>query len=213
MNGANKRLTLSNGPSVRSRFDVTSDMILEGIVTTMNEDESTNISPMGPIVDRDLSGMLLRPYQTSTTFANLKRLGEGVFHVTDDVELLARCAVGAIEPVPELMPAAAVRGQILCDCCRWYAFRVIEIDDSQPRTEINCQIVDRGRVRDFLGFNRAKHAVVEAAILATRLGLLPHQEILEEIARLSVIVEKTAGDQEHRAFEFLRDYIQATTSK
>lgn len=188
-------------------------MILEGIVTTTNNDETTNISPMGPVVDRDLTQLRLRPYQTSTTYANLKRVGEGVFHVTDDVELLARSAVGVIDPLPDLQPAESVRGQILCDCCRWYAFRVREIDDRQPRTEIDCEIVDQGRLRDFFGFNRAKHAVVEAAILATRVDLLPQQEILEQVAQLSLIVDKTAGDQEQRAFEFLREHIQAMMSK
>jgi hypothetical protein len=188
-------------------------MILEGIVTTINDDGSTNISPMGPVVDRDLTRLRLRPYQTSTTYTNLRRLGEGVFHVTDDVELLARCAVGAVDPTPELKSAESVRGRILADCCRWYAFRVSQIDDRQPRTEIDCEIVARGRLRDFFGFNRAKHAVVEAAILATRVDLLPHQEILAQFAQLSVIVDKTAGDQEHRAFDFLREYIQTATSQ
>lgn len=187
-------------------------MILEGIVTTINDDESTNISPMGPIVDRHLSRLRLRPYQTSTTYKNLRRFGEGVFHVTDDVELLARCAVGAIDPLPDMMAAESVQGRILSDCCRWYAFRVSRIDDRHARTEIECQIVDRGRVRDFFGFNRAKHAVVEAAILATRVDLLPKPEILDQFDRLAVIVDKTAGDQEKRAFEFLRQYLQDKTT-
>ena len=45
-------------------------MILEAIVTTINEDGSTNISPMGPTVTADLSQFVLRPFDTSTTFAN-----------------------------------------------------------------------------------------------------------------------------------------------
>ena len=49
-------------------------MILEGIVTTLNEDDSVNISPMGPLVDETFSRFLLRPYQTSTTYKNLKRV-------------------------------------------------------------------------------------------------------------------------------------------
>ena len=35
--------------------------------------------------------------------------------------------------------------------------------------------------REFFGFNRAKHAVLEAAILATRVELLPADEILSEL--------------------------------
>ena len=68
-------------------------------------------------------------------------------------------------------------------------------------------MVDRGTLRDFFGFNRAKHAVIEAAILATRIGILPAAEIRSELERLAAPVEKTAGEQERRAFAFLQDYI------
>lgn len=182
-------------------------MILEGIVTTLNDDGSANISPMGPHVDRDISQLQLRPYKTSTTYQNLKRTGQGVLHVTDDVELLARAAVSQLPP-PPLIPATSVEGAILKDCCRWYAFRVVSLNDSEDRTTIDCEVVDQGRVRDFFGFNRAKHAVVEAAILATRIDFLPGDEINEQLRRLATLVEKTAGEQERRAFKFLQSYVR-----
>ncbi len=183
-------------------------MILEGIVTTINEDDTTNIAPMGPEVDRSITRLCLRPYQDSTTLGNLRRSGEGVFHVTDDVELLARAAVGNVDPLPSLIQATAVRGRILAEACRWYAFRVRNLEECSPRAVADCQIVDSGRLRDFFGFNRAKHAVVEAAILATRLRWIPREEILAQMEQLAVLVEKTAGDQERRAFEFLLAYVQ-----
>ena len=185
-------------------------MILEGIVTTINDDGTTNISPMGPAVDVSMSWLILRLYQSSTTYHNLKRSGEGVLHVTDDVELLARAAIGRVDPLPELLEAEAVQGRILADACRWYAFRVRSLDESNQRAEIVCDVVDRGRLRDFFGFNRAKHAVVEAAILATRTAILPRDEILQEYKRLAVIVEKTASEQERRAFSLLDDFVQKT---
>lgn len=182
--------------------------ILEGIVTTLNEDGTANISPMGPFVDEGMTRLLLRPYQTSTTYRNLKRTGEGVLHVTDDVELIARTAVGRLESPPRLLPAPQVAGKILADACRWYEFRVMQLDDSQPRTEIEAEVVGQGRMRDFFGFNRAMHAVLEAAILATRIEWLPAEEILADFQRLAVPVEKTAGDRERRAFAFLQQYVR-----
>ena len=80
-------------------------ILLEGIVTTLNVDGSPHIAPMGPIVDAEINWLRLRPFQTSTTFTNLKRSGEGVFHVTDAVDLLARAAVGQIKELPRLLPA------------------------------------------------------------------------------------------------------------
>ncbi len=184
-------------------------MILEGIVTTINRDGTTNISPMGPEVDASFATFTLKPYQTSQTYQNLKRHGEGVLHVTDDVELLAQAAVKQIASPPALQSAQGINGMILADACRWYAFRVVDLDDSAARTTIRCEVVDRGRFRDFFGFNRAKHAVVEAAILATRTAVLPAEEIRTELSRLAIIVEKTAGPQERRAFALLQRYVEA----
>ncbi|MCG8586403.1 MAG: DUF447 family protein [Pirellulales bacterium] len=187
-------------------------MIIEGIVTTVNSDGSTNISPMGPIVDAEMNHLRLRPFNTSTTYKNLKRTGEGVFHVTDDVMLLARAAVGQIDVEPELICLDAIKSPVLADACRWYAFRVIDIDDTEERVSMNVDVVERGVLREFCGFNRAKHAVVEAAILATRVDFLPHGEILAELDRLAAPVEKTAGTQEREAFAFLNRYILAKVS-
>ncbi len=182
-------------------------MILEGMVTTVAADGTVNVAPMGPSVDASMERFLLRPFRTARTYHNLKAHGEGVLHVTDDVLLLARAALGPVEPPPRLMPARRVRGAILADCCRYYEFRVTALDDRDERTRIEAAVVASGRVRDFFGFNRAKHAVVEAAILATRTDFLPLDEILGEYRKLGVIVDKTGGEQEKQAFTFLRAHV------
>ena len=105
-------------------------MILEGLVTTVSGDGLVNLAPMGPIVDQDMSTLILRPFQTSTTFANLMEHPEGVFHVTDDVLLLARAAIGTVDPLPEMFPAEDVAGQVVAGACRWYEFRIEDADTS-----------------------------------------------------------------------------------
>lgn len=181
-------------------------MILEGVVTTLDPQGGLNVAPMGPKVEGTLDRFVLRPFKTSTTFGNLKANGEGVLHVTDDVLLLARTAIGL--PVdPETRPAEVVRGRILADACRYYEFRVVELDDREDRSTIVVETVAQGRLRDFFGLNRAKHAVVEAAILATRVDFLPLKEILADYRKLAVLVEKTGGKAEEEAFALLRDYV------
>jgi hypothetical protein len=182
-------------------------MLLESIVTTLNDNGTPHVAPMGPIVDAGFTRLLLRPYHTSVTYQNLKRAYEGVLHVTDDVELFARAAVGQLAELPRLVPAKAVRGVILENACRWYAFRVISIDDRDERTEILAETVDQGRQRDFFGFNRAKHAVIEAAILATRLDFLEAGHVQAEFDRLAGPIAKTGGHQERDAFNFLKQYV------
>lgn len=184
-------------------------MILEGIVTTLNPDGSINVAPMGPRVeDQSFARFVLRPYRSSTTYRNLKALGEGVLHVTDDVLLLARAAIGPVTDVP-CRPADVVNGRILLDACRYHEFRVVSLDGGDDRVTIVAETVATGRFRDFFGLNRAKHAVVEAAILATRVAFLPRAEILAEYVKLATLVEKTGGIAEHQAFSLLRNHIES----
>jgi hypothetical protein len=182
-------------------------MILEGIVTSLAADGGVNIAPMGPRVDAAMDRFLLRPYRTSQTYRNLKAHGEGVLHVTDNVLLLAQAAMGMVDPPPELVPAHRIHGFVLSDACRFYEFRVRSIDDRADRIAIEVDVVHTGRLRDFFGFNRAKHAVVEAAILATRAEFLPLDEIETEYRKLAVLVGKTGGAQEQQAFAFLQEHI------
>ena len=56
-------------------------MILEGIVTSLDERGELNIAPMGPLVDESMVTLRLRPFKTSQTYQNLKVRPCGVFHV------------------------------------------------------------------------------------------------------------------------------------
>ncbi len=191
-------------------------MILEGIVTTLSLDGALNIAPMGPHVDPDLvlARFVLRPFRSSTTYQNLRSRGEGVFHVTDDVLLLAQTAIGvAPVPSPRTGPAGVVNGQILLDACRYHEFRVVELDEREDRATITVETVAQGRMRDFFGFNRAKHAVVEAAILATRTDWLPLGEILDEFRKLAVPVDKTGGPRERAAFTLLHRHVRQAAAR
>lgn len=183
-------------------------MILEGIVTTVSPVGAVNIAPMGPLVGTEMDRLVLRPFRTAQTYRNLKAHGQGVFHVTDDVLLLAQAALGPVQPSPSLIPAKEVQGFVLQDACRYYEFVVRKLDDQEERTWIEADVVHTGRLRDFFGFNRAKHAVVEAAILATRTAFLPMEEIVTEFDRLAVLVEKTGGEQEKQAFALLRRHLE-----
>jgi hypothetical protein len=182
-------------------------VILEGIVTTVSPEGTLNIAPMGPKVDPPMCRFLLRPFRTSTTYRNLKATGEGVLHVTDDVLLLARTAIG-VPAEAATRPAEVVAGRILVDTCRYYEFRVVDFNDRDERTTLVAETVAEGRVRDFFGLNRAKHAVVEASILATRTSLLPLEEIFADFQKLAPLVEKTGGPLEKEAFSLLTEYLR-----
>ena len=183
-------------------------MILEGIVTTLDRQGELNVAPMGPLVDEAFAALELRPYKTSRTYQNLKARPQGVFHVVDDVLLLAQAAIGELAELPETFAARRITGRVLASTCRWYEFEIDECDESHDRTRFSARVVHAERLRDFFGFNRAKHAVLEGAIAATRLHLIPAEEVAKEFDRLRVIVHKTAGPREIEAFELLERYIR-----
>lgn len=183
-------------------------MILEGLVTTLGPG-GPHVAPMGPRVDEDFRAFTLKPFKTSTTYNNLRAHPEGVLHVTDDVLLLARAAVGRADPFPPHAPAAVVDGVVLTGCCRAFEFRVTRVDDTSERAELRAEVVRTVTLRDFWGFNRAKHAVLEAAVLATRLHFLDAAEVAAEFGKLRVLVDKTGGPAEHEAFAFLDGYRAA----
>ena len=54
------------------------------------------------------------------------------------------------------------------------------------------------RKKKYDGHNRAKAAIIEACILASRVKLLKKKKILDELNYLSIGVEKTAGNLEKK---------------
>jgi hypothetical protein len=180
-------------------------VIIESILTSMDADGAINFAPMG--VEWGEETIVLKPFLETTTFRNVRATGAAVVNLTDDVMLFAQGAIAS--PQFPWVPATVVRGAVLEAACSWRELEVVSIDDTPPRSRIETRVVHRGSRREFLGFNRARHAVLEAAILATRTHLLPAEDIRAEYARLQVIVDKTAGTREREAMAMLTDYVRS----
>lgn len=180
-------------------------MIIETIVTTMDPEGAVNFAPMG--VEWGEEVIVLKPFLETTTFRNVSATRVAVVNLTDDVMLFAQGAISS--PRFPAGPAAVVRGRVLEAACSWREVEVTAMDDTPPRSRIETRVVHRGVRREFLGFNRARHAVLEAAILATRTHLLPAEQIRSEYERLQVIVDKTAGPREREAMALLTEYVRS----
>jgi len=102
-----------------------------------------------------------------------------------------------------------VRGWRLDDVCRAYEFEVDAVDASQERLRLSARIVAVHEGRPFRGLNRGVHAVVEGAILVTRLHLLGRDEVARRFRDLAVLVEKTGGAREREAFALLETRVAA----
>jgi hypothetical protein len=180
-------------------------VILETIVTTIDAGGGINFAPMG--VEWGDETIVLKPFLETTTFRNITATGTAVVNLTDDAMLFAQGAISS--PQFPSVPASAVRGVVLEAACSWRELEVVAIDATPPRSRIDTRVVHRGIRREFIGFNRARNAILEAAILATRTHLLPAEQIREEYARLQVVVDKTAGPREREAMDLLTQYVRS----
>ena len=187
-------------------------MIVETIVTTISSDGEVNCAPMGVEwnPDAEPESIVLKPFLETATYRNVLATRAAVVNLIDDVRVFAKAAIS--NPAYQTVPAQVVRGVALADACSWRELEVTGIDSTPPRSRVDTRTVHRQVRREFIGFNRARHAVLEAAIYATRVHLLPREFVLSEIERLQVIVDKTAGPREFEAMALLVDYIRSAPS-
>jgi uncharacterized protein len=180
-------------------------VILETVVTTINPDGSVNCGAMG--VEWGEARIVIRPYRVTRTLRNLRATGAAVVNLTDDILLFSEAALG--DPQPPTRPAASVEGAVLDDACSWREVRVEAIDDGAERALVSTVVVGGGTGREFLGLNRARHAVLEASILASRARLLGADEIRAELRRLQPLVDKTGGPREREAMAYVTERLRA----
>ena len=184
-------------------------MIIEGIITTEDDHGNMHVAPIGPHVDELLQSWVLKPFKTSTTFANLVRSNRGVFHVVDDSLLLVRAVLGYSNRVGH-HPAARLYdeiGWVLTDACRAFPLRVSHWDTQKERAEAICQVGKSIELRAFWGWNRAVHSLIEMSVLWSRRHLMDIEELCGEFQRHRIIVHKTAGAREIAALSLLEDAL------
>jgi hypothetical protein len=180
-------------------------VILETIVTSVSAAGIVNCAPMG--VEWGAEVIVLKPFLDTATYRNVMATGAAVVNLVDDVRMFAEAALA--NRVYDTEAANTVSGVVLTDCCSWREVEVTSSDSTPPRARIGARVVFAGTRREFIGFNRAKNAVLEATIYATRLHLLEPAFIESELARLQVIVDKTAGPAEAKAMAFVTAHVHS----
>lgn len=179
-------------------------MIHEAVVTTLDGGR-VHITPLG--YRRAGDGVLLAPFVPSRTLDNLRIHGEAVLNFVDDVRLFA----GPLTGRSEWPTAAAERVSVprIRDALAHWELRVTDIKEHPERPEFCCRIVQRGQHGAFTGFNRAQAAVIELAILVSRLPWLPQEKVRREMEYLQIAVDKTAGPRELEAWQWLAAAVAA----
>jgi hypothetical protein len=179
--------------------------IRETIVTTRRAGGDTHIAPMG--VHERGPELIIAPFAPSATLENLQRDGYAVINYPDDVRVYAGCLTGRRDwPVcdAERIPVMRLR-----DCLAHTEIEVARMESDELRPRFHCRIVHEATHAPFHGFNRAQAAVIETAILVSRLHMLDDEKIDAEIAYLRIAVDKTASGREREAWAWLMAAIAA----
>ena len=174
-------------------------MILEGVIVTSTVDGAAHIAPMG--FRRSDDTVLVSPFLPSTTLENLRRDGRAVMNLTDDVRVVAGCLTGRRDW--PLVRATNIEGWRLRDSLTHLELKVTSCAEDVERPRFTCRVVCEASHAPFSGFNRAQAAVLEAAILYSRLDWLAPEKLTREMRYLKIAVDKTAGPRERTAWDWL----------
>lgn len=179
-------------------------MIFETIVTSTNADGSPHIAPFGI---REQNGLvLIAPFRPSTSLDNLLRVRCAVINLTDDVRLFAGALTG--NRTWPVMPVSSVAGWRVQGALAHRELELVEVVEDDIRPRLWFKVVHEETHAPFRGFNRAQAAVIELAVLVSRLHMLSLEKIDAEIAYLNIAMEKTAGAHEWQAWGWLMEKVE-----
>lgn len=179
-------------------------MIYETIVSTCSTEGEVHIAPFG--IQWHDDRVLISPFKPSTTLQNILQSGFAVLNLTDDVRVfaaaIAKKKAFATEQVPNLQ---VVRLQ---NCLAHHVLTLDEVEEDDVRPKLWMRVTESVSHAPFMGFNRAQAAVIELAVLVSRLHMLPLEKITQEMQYLQIAIDKTAGPREQEAWQWLVDCIQ-----
>lgn len=178
-------------------------MIRECIVITQSKAGAVHIAPLGLIEEGE--HLVIAPFRPSLTLDNLRENPVAVANYTDDVLVFAGCLTGRRDWPTK--PATKVPGVVLEQALAHAELQVVAVAEDEQRPRFRCAVIHEENHRPFHGFNRAQAAVVEAAILVSRLHMLPSEKIEREIGYLQIAIDKTAGPRERQAWDWLMERI------
>ena len=185
------------------------DPIYETVITTVAPDGRVHVAPMGVrYVDECV---VLMPFKPSTTLANVLASGHAVLNVVTDTRVFAGCVTGR-RNWPTLA-AECIAGQRLACALNHVELELVEHRDDAQRPVLRLARVHAATHAPFIGLNRAQAAVVEGAVLVSRLHMLPMDKIETEMKYLQIAIDKTAATPEHEAWGWLREAVAAHRAK
>lgn len=186
------------------------ELIHECVVTTCSADGRVHVAPMG-VRCPDERTVVLMPFKPSTTLDNVLATRSAVLNWTTDVRVFAGCVTGRRDwPTVSVTPATrGARAVRLSTALGHVPLALAEVRDDVQRPVLRMARGEAVQHAPFTGFVRAQAAVLEGAVLVSRLHMLDDAKIDREFAYLQIAIDKTAGPAELEAWQWLNDAVAA----
>lgn len=179
-------------------------MIFETIISTVNSQGDVHITPFGIQMQDGL--VVISPYKPSTTLENILATQHAVMNITDDVRVFA--AALTRRQTWSIMPTDKIAGYRLAEVLAHKELKLVKINEDVQRPKLFLEVIHEVSHHPFHGFNRAQAAVIELAVLASRLNMLAKDKVLSEMQYLQIAVDKTAGERELQAWTWLTEKVE-----
>ncbi|MGZ8258799.1 MAG: DUF447 domain-containing protein [Methylotenera sp.] len=180
-------------------------MIYETIITSVDAQGNAHVTPFGIRYEQGL--IVIAPYKPSATLDNILATEHAVLNLTDDVRVFAGALTS--RQAWTLDPTEEIVGFRLADTLVHKELKLVKVKQDALRPQLFLEVVHEVQHQPFQGFNRAQAAVIELAVLVSRLKRLPMEKIEQEMDYLAIAIEKTAGTRELEAWEWL---VEAVTN-
>ena len=180
------------------------DMIFESIVISTDQAGNPHIAPFG--VRKQQGLILIAPFRPSASLDNLLSQRTATLNMTDDVRVFAGALTGRRDwPV---FAASRIKGHVLRNALSHHELELVNMIEDAIRPQLHFKVVHEENHAPFQGFNRAQAAVVELAVLVSRLNMLEPEKINAEIGYLEIAINKTAGPRELEAWGWLMEAVE-----
>ncbi len=179
-------------------------MIFETIITSADLAGTPHVAPFGVRYEDEF--VVVSPYKPSTTLSNILATKCAVMNLTDDVRIFAGALTN--RKVAITLPANKIAAPRLVDSLAHIELELLEVRDDATRPQLVMKKVAEFNHKAFAGFNRAQAAVLELAVLTSRLHMLPKEKVMAEKIYLQIAIDKTAGARETEAWGWLTEKIE-----
>lgn len=180
------------------------EMIYETIVISTDANGKPHIAPFG-VRERD-GFIVIAPFRPSSSLDNLLAQKTATLNLTDDVRVFAGALTGRRDW--QVASATNIQGYVLESALTHQELVLDHIVEDEQRPQLYFKVVHEAQHKAFKGFNRAQAAVVELAVLVSRLHMLSADKIDNEMQYLKIAIDKTAGERELQAWQWLCERIE-----